>query len=55
VPVLLLRGQQTQLNTFYTDTERHLAEHVADPHLHEPLPALGHLSPLLAPEPIAKD
>jgi len=55
VPVLLLRGQQTQLNTFYTDTERYVAEHVADPHVREPLPALGHLSPLLAPEPIAKE
>ncbi|HVR31260.1 MAG TPA: alpha/beta hydrolase [Acidimicrobiia bacterium] len=53
-PVLLLRGQQTQLDTFYTGTERHVADHVADPHVREPLPG-GHLAPLLAPEPIAKE
>jgi len=55
VPVLLLRGQQTQLDTFYIDTERHVADHVADPHVREPLPGLGHLAPLLAPEPVAKE
>jgi pimeloyl-ACP methyl ester carboxylesterase len=54
-PILLLRGQQTELDTFYTDTERHVAEHVADPHVREPLPGLGHLGPLLAPEPIANE
>ncbi|CAN5817699.1 hypothetical protein BH23ACT5_BH23ACT5_06280 [soil metagenome] len=54
-PFLLLRGQQTQLDTFYTDTERYVAEHVVDPHLGKPLPGLGHLAPLLAPEPIAKE
>ncbi len=54
-PVLLLRGQQTQLDTFYTGTVRHVAEHVADPHVREPLPGLGHWAPLLAPEPIAEE
>jgi len=54
-PVLLLRGQQTQLDTFYTDTVRHVAEHVADPHVREPLPGLGHWAPLVAPEPIATE
>jgi pimeloyl-ACP methyl ester carboxylesterase len=54
-PVLLLRGQHTQLDSFYTDTERHVAEHVADPRVRAPLPGLGHLAPLLAPEPIAKE
>lgn len=54
-PFLLLRGQQTELDTFYTDTERYVAEHVADPHLGLPFPGLGHLGPLLAPEIIAKE
>lgn len=54
-PFLLLRGQQTELDTFYTDTESYVAEHVVDPHLGLPLPDLGHLAPLLAPEPIAKE
>ena len=54
-PVLLLRGQQTQLDTFYTDTVLHVAEHVADPHVREPLPGLGHWAPLVAPEPIATE
>ena len=54
-PVLLLRGQDTRLGTFYSDTERHVAEHVADPHVREPLPGVGHLAPVLAPEPVAKE
>ena len=53
-PFLLLRGQETELDTLYTDTERYVAEHVVDPHVGLPLPGLGHLGPLLAPEPIAK-
>jgi pimeloyl-ACP methyl ester carboxylesterase len=52
-PVLLLRGQQTRLATFYTDTERYVAEHVADPHLLE-LPGIGHFAPAVAPEPVAE-
>lgn len=55
VPVLLLRGQQTELGAFYRDTERHVAEHVADPHVRKPLPGLGHFAPLLAPEPITEE
>ena len=52
-PVLLLRGQQTRRATFYTDTERYIAEHVADPHVLE-LPDVGHFAPALAPEPVAE-
>lgn len=55
VPVLLLRGQQTLRNTFYADSEQYVAQHVADPHVREPLPGLGHWAPILAPEPIAKE
>jgi hypothetical protein len=54
-PVLLLRGEQTRLRTFYADTEHYVAEHVADPQIREPLPGLGHLGPLLAPDPIATE
>jgi len=53
VPVLLLRGQQTRRTTFYTDTERYVAEHVGDPHVRE-LPDVGHFAPTVAPEPVAK-
>jgi pimeloyl-ACP methyl ester carboxylesterase len=53
-PFLLLRGQETELDTFYTDTEHYVAEHVVDPLVGLPLPGLGHLGPLLAPEPIAR-
>jgi pimeloyl-ACP methyl ester carboxylesterase len=55
VPVVLLRGRQTRLGTFYADTERHLAEHVADARVRPPLPGLGHMGPLLDPEPIAAE
>jgi pimeloyl-ACP methyl ester carboxylesterase len=52
-PVLLLRGRQTRLATFYPDTERYVAEHVADPHVLE-LPGIGHFAPAVAPEPVAE-
>ena len=55
MPVLLLRGEETRLSTFVTDSERYVAQHVADPHVREPLPGLGHFAPILAPEPIAKE
>jgi pimeloyl-ACP methyl ester carboxylesterase len=54
-PVLLLRGQQTLHSTFFADSEQHVAQHVADSHVREPLPGLGHFAPGLAPEPIAKE
>jgi pimeloyl-ACP methyl ester carboxylesterase len=50
---LLLRGQQTQLDTWFADSAQHIAQHVADPHLRE-LPGLGHFAPLVAPEPLAE-
>jgi pimeloyl-ACP methyl ester carboxylesterase len=55
VPVLLLRGQQTVLDTYFADSVRHIAEHVAHPHVREPLPGLGHFAPVVAPEPLAKE
>jgi len=53
-PVLLLRGQQTELDTWFADSVQHIAQHVADPHVRE-LPGLGHFAPLLAPESIAEE
>ncbi|MBA2632498.1 MAG: alpha/beta hydrolase [Chloroflexi bacterium] len=51
-PVLLLRGQQTALGTWFADSTQHIAQHVADAHVRE-LPGLGHFAPVLAPESIA--
>ena len=49
-PVLLLRGEQTLLGTFFADVERYVAQHVVDAHVRE-LPGVGHFAPLLEPEP----
>lgn len=54
LPVLLLRGEQTLRATFYTDTVRHVAEHVSDPHIRN-LPGLGHFAPSFVPLPIARE
>jgi pimeloyl-ACP methyl ester carboxylesterase len=51
-PVLLLRGQQTALGTWFADATRHIAQHVSDPHVRE-LRGAGHFAPVIAPEPIA--
>jgi hypothetical protein len=53
-PVLLLRGEQTLLCTFFADVARYLAHHVVDAHVRE-LPGVGHFAPLLEPELIAKE
>jgi pimeloyl-ACP methyl ester carboxylesterase len=53
-PVLLLRGQQTLLGTFFADAAQHIAQHVADAQVHE-LQGVGHFAPLLAPESIAEE
>ena len=58
VPVLLLQGQetlQTQLATMVADSIQHVARHVADPHVRQPLPGLAHKAPSVAPEPIAEE
>lgn len=54
-PVLLLMGQQTRLDTWFTDSAQHVAQHVANSHVREPLPGVGHFAPLVAPEPIAQE
>ncbi len=53
-PVLVLQGRQTRLGTFFTDSARLIAQHVADPQLWE-LPGVGHFAPVLAPESVAEE
>ena len=53
-PILLLRGQQTALGTWFADATRHIAQHVSDPHVRD-LPGAGHFAPVLAPEALAKE
>jgi pimeloyl-ACP methyl ester carboxylesterase len=53
-PVMLLRGQQTELRIFFADAAQHIAQHVPDPHVRE-LQGVGHFAPLLAPESIADE
>jgi len=53
-PVLLLRGRQTVLDTFFADAVWHIAQHVRDPHVRD-LPGVGHFAPLLAPDLIARE
>lgn len=54
VPVLVLLAQRTRLRTWFTDSGRHVARHVADAHVRE-LPDVGHFAPLVSPEPVAKE
>jgi pimeloyl-ACP methyl ester carboxylesterase len=53
-PVLLLRGQQTALGTWFRDAIAHIAQHVSDPHVRE-LPGAGHFAPVIAPELMAME
>jgi pimeloyl-ACP methyl ester carboxylesterase len=53
-PVLLLRGQQTALGTWFADATRHIAQHLSDVQVRE-LPGAGHFTPVLAPELMAKE
>jgi pimeloyl-ACP methyl ester carboxylesterase len=53
-PVLLLRGEQTLLGTFFAEGERYVARHVVDGYVRE-LPGVGHFAPLLEPGPVAKE
>jgi pimeloyl-ACP methyl ester carboxylesterase len=53
-PVLVLLAQQTRLDTWFTDSAQHVAQHLADSHVRE-LPDVGHFAPLVAPEPVVKE
>ncbi|TCC24541.1 alpha/beta fold hydrolase [Kribbella speibonae] len=54
VPVLLLRGGQSLLGSWFTDAARYIAQYVADAHVRE-LPDVGHFAPLVAPSPLADE
>jgi pimeloyl-ACP methyl ester carboxylesterase len=54
VPVLLLRGEQTRLGTWFADAAQLIARHVAEPQVCE-LPGVGHFAPVLEPESIADE
>ncbi|RZT16601.1 pimeloyl-ACP methyl ester carboxylesterase [Kribbella sp. VKM Ac-2569] len=54
VPVLLLRGGQTLLDSWFTDAARYIARYVTDVHIRE-LPGVGHFAPLVAPSPLADE
>jgi pimeloyl-ACP methyl ester carboxylesterase len=53
-PVLVLLAQRTRLSTWFSDSAKHVAQHVADAHVRE-LPDVGHFAPLVAPEPVTKE
>jgi len=53
-PVLLLRGERTLLGTFFSDVERYVAQHIAEPHVCQ-LPGVGHFAPVLEPESVADE
>ena len=54
VPVLLLRGEQTRLGTWFADGADFIARHVAEPQVRE-LSGVGHFAPLLAPASLADE
>ena len=54
VPVLVLTGQQTRLQPFFSAAAEFIAQHVADSQVWE-LPGAGHFAPLLAPESVADE
>ncbi|MDP8932279.1 MAG: alpha/beta hydrolase [Actinomycetota bacterium] len=53
-PVLVLLGQLTRLDRWFTASAKHVAQHVADSHVRE-LPEVGHFAPLAAPKPVARE
>jgi pimeloyl-ACP methyl ester carboxylesterase len=53
-PVLLLLGRQSRLGSFFTDSARFIAQHVADPQVWE-VPGVGHFAPVLEPESVAEE
>lgn len=54
VPVLLLRGEQTRLGTWFADAAQFIAQHVADPQVCQ-MPGVGHFAPVLEPEAVADE
>jgi pimeloyl-ACP methyl ester carboxylesterase len=54
VPVLLLRGEQTRLGTFFADAAHLIAQHVPEPQVCV-MPGVGHFAPVLEPEAVADE
>lgn len=52
-PVLLLQGSRSNVPSWCHAGVRHIAEHVPQTTVHE-FTDLGHLAPMLAPEPVAE-
>lgn len=53
-PLLVLRGRETRLGTFFTDTTRYVTQHVTGTQAWE-LPGVGHFAPVLAPQSLAEE
>lgn len=53
-PVLILWGQKTELDVWFTQSAQHIAKHLPKAQLRE-LAGIGHFAPLVAPEPIASE
>jgi pimeloyl-ACP methyl ester carboxylesterase len=52
MPVLLLHGERSQASTWFGACVRHVAGHVRHAEVRR-LPGLGHLGPMVSPEPVA--
>jgi pimeloyl-ACP methyl ester carboxylesterase len=53
-PVLVMLGQKTSMERWFTQSAQYFVQHLPNAHLHE-LPGIGHFAPLVAPEPIANE
>ncbi len=52
-PVLLLQGGLSNAHSWFHAGVRHVAEHISQATVHE-FTELGHLAPMVAPEPVAE-
>lgn len=54
IPVLLLQGRRSNFASWFHASVRHAAEHIPDATVHE-FDGLGHLAPMVAPQPVATE
>lgn len=54
VPVLVLYGTRSEPSSVFIGGARHIAEHVAEPHL-RPMEGVGHIAPYLEPRAVAEE
>jgi pimeloyl-ACP methyl ester carboxylesterase len=52
VPVLILLGQKTSMERWFTESAQYFSQHLPNAHIRQ-LPGIGHFAPLVAPESIA--